>query len=507
MRQAKKQKRKRKRLDLSPEARSRNPFNVWIGVFSSRIGCFLSGVLTASGRDLRSGFKDMLLMQYQNALLSTRMILSSILYQDKIVGHEIKKQFLVDVVFPYYFELIYRFDNLFSDELFSRLSALKQQAEITPDSRRLLKELFRSLYVIQPHALSLRSGMERALDIERDLRKLSPDMVRDNLRRLNENIDFIFGRFYPRLFSLMEYFYRQEDRGRRTPLREFIGLRDEDAIGFYTNRWKEELAVESRKEAEERKKAESRKIPKRPEKRDEPDENDPIRRGLRIIEENVLFHEILAGYFEKKDTRAYFPVKDKVFLTYALTDFFDKEFSFLFTSNKATITVTFSDGKRVDMKAELTDIYYRISTLFEKSNEYLKIIKELRKLDEDAYMTIQERSARSNQFSLQRSQLSRTMRKEAKDIFDEFSKKFLALLSDSRRDRKILQNPDSKMEFNKKIDGDRYAHGKTVIEAFQDGYSYASAMTFLLADGDLSGFSLMLEKPVYLTPRLESDGF
>lgn len=499
---------RKKGLDLSPESQKTNPINQWIGEFSSRLGCILSGILSVNALDLNGNFKDLILMQYQNALLTTRMILASILYQDKFVGNEIKKRFLVDVIYPYYFELIFRFDNLFDDELFSRLSALRQQKEMGTETKMLLIRMFKGIFIIQPHYLSLKNGIEKALQIEMEIRKLDPSSMTDNLKKLNSNIDFVFLKFYPRLYSLVDYLFKTDPSARRRSFKEFVGLEDEDYIGFYTGQWKEELANMARQEAEAKRKQESSKgkakaQPAIPEKKaDTSQDSDPIKMGLRLIEEHVKFREILYNYFEKKDTRAYFPLKDKVYLTYALADFFDKEFSYLYTSNKVAYGISYTDGKKVDLKTELSDLSYRLNSIYEKSNEYLKIIKELRKLDDDAYMTIQERSARSNQFSLQRSQISRILRKEAKDLFEEFSKRFLTLISDQHMERKIIQNGESVIEFNKKIDGDRYLEGKKVADAVLDAYSFASALNFLLADGDLSGFSLMVEKPVYLGSQL-----
>lgn len=492
-------------IDLSPGSRKSNPINQWIEVFSSRWGCVLSGILTMNAQDLKGHFKDMILMQYQNVLLTTRMILASILYQDKFVGNEIKKRFLVDVIYPYYYELIYRFDNLFDDDLFSHLATLRQQKEISPDAKGLLIRVFKGLFVIQPHYQSLKSGVEKALNIEAEIRKLDPSLTADNLKKLNANIDFVFTRFYTRLYALVEYFHKTDLVAKKKPFKDYLKLQDEDYIGYYTNKWKEELVVQARQEAESKRKVDAEmkscNAAMSP-KSAIPDDSDPIRRGLRIIEGYVGFKELLHCYYEKKDTRAFFPLNDKVFLTYTLVDFFDKEFSYLYTSNKVSFGIVYSDGKKLDLKTELSDLNYRLSGIYEKSNEYLKLIKEIRKLDDDAYMTIQERSARSNQLSLQRSQISRTMRKDVKDFFEEFSKKFLVLVSDYRGEKKIVQNGENLIVFDKKIDGDRYIDGKRVSDAIQDAYCYASALNFLLVDGDLSGFSLMLEKPVYLSAQL-----
>jgi hypothetical protein len=45
-------------------------------------------------------------------------------------------------------------------------------------------------------------------------------------------------------------------------------------------------------------------------------------------------------------------MNDKVFLTYVLIDFFDREYSFLITSNKVGFNVNFNYGNRIDIKKD-----------------------------------------------------------------------------------------------------------------------------------------------------------
>ena len=169
------------------------------------------------------------------------------------------------------------------------------------------------------------------------------------------------------------------------------------------------------------------------------------------------------------------------------------------------LNIAFLDGKRSDMKRELLDSYYKLSHILENVNEYLKIIKEIKKMENDALVSLQERSSRSNQYSLQRSQLSRSMRKEAREFFEEFSKKILFILSDYQRGGKIIVNASQVLEFDKKIDGERYADGKKTIEVIEDAYNFSSTAHFLLSEGDLSPLGLMLEKRSYL--QLDLDQF
>lgn len=496
---------KRLNIDLSPEAKKDNPINQWIERFSSKLGCVLQGQIQWNG-DLKIKFIDLILNDYQNALLNSRMVLASLLYQDRMVASEIKKRFLMDTVFPYYFELIFRFDNLLEEELFTDLNALRQGRLGEREIHVMMKRLFKPLFILQPYYYSLKTGLEKAVGIERELRKMDLVLASSNTKKLVAQADFIFGRFYSRIFHLVDYFYKCDTLGKPISFTDYLGVSDEDGVGFLTITWKEELLSSIRKESD----ASAQSSPVSGfSKQDMPAESgqegasedsgpDPVKRGIQMISRHIDFNKILEFYCEKKDPRSLFSIKDKVFLSYTLVDFFDKELAFVCNSAKVGYNAVFMDGKRIDMKRELSDLYYRITPIFERVNEYLKIIREVRKLENDVYVSIQERTARSNQYSLQRSQVSKAMRKEAREFFENFSKDLSPILTEASGEKKILQNPEALVEFDQKLNGDRLEQGKKVIDAIRDAYDFTSAAAFLLMDGDLGGFSILLERPIYL---------
>jgi len=480
-----------------------NPFNKWIERFSAKLGCILSGVLTLKGAHFRNSFRDLILNQYQNILLSSRMILASVLYQDKLIANEIKKRFFLDTVFQYNFELIFRFDNLYNSEIFEKLSVLRHSLQMVQEIKPTLLHIFKDIMILHPYTAYLKTAIEKALIMEKDLRRMEAPITYSNMHKLFSNVDFIFNRLYPRLFNLVDWYYKNDTIDRLIPFKDYLSFKEEDTIGYYTGKWKEELAAAAKKEEAEKAKM-ALKDRESTDKQGQPegivllDDNDPIKKGLQIIDKSVKFQDILNEYAEKRDVRALFSINDRVFITYALIEFFDKEFSFIFNSNKVDFNVGFIEGKRVDLKREMSDIYYRLNTIFEQVNEYLKVIKDIKKLESDAYLSVQERSSRSNQYSIQRTQISRLIRREAKEFFELFAEKFLYILTDNSSARKIVRNPDQLLEFDKKLNGERYCDGKKVLDVVEDAYCFSSAAHFLLSDGDLSAYGLLIEKPVYI---------
>lgn len=497
-------------MDLSQKNKKNNPVNKWIEYLSAKLGCVFSGIISFRGDDFKQAFKDLILTNFQNMLLNSRMILASILYQDNYVATEIKKRFFMDTNFPFYFELIYRFDKIYDDELFKQLSLMRQSSQPVKYYQKHLTGIFKSVFILQPYYFSLKTGIETALLTEKEIRKLDSNITYQNLRKMNGYIDFIFIKIYPKLFALIDYYYKLDSKVKNISFNDYLDFQEEDYIGYYNEKWKEDLAEEVKKNQVQTLKQASSITELKDEIKNTNetavmDDKNPIKKGFSIIENTVKFNDILNFYKENKDIRSLFSIKDKVFLSSCLIDFFDKEFSFIFSSNKVEFNVVFLEGKRIDIKRDLMDTHYKVSGILERVNEYIKVIREIRKLDNDAYINIHERSARSNQYSLQRSQISRSMRKEAREFTEEFSSKFLTILTDYKNDKKIIQNPETILEFDKKTDGNRYLNGKRVIDAIDDAFCFSSALNFLLLDGDLGGFSLLIDKIVYLNIKLEDD--
>jgi hypothetical protein len=417
------------------------------------------------------------------------------------------KSSFVNSVFPYNYELIYRFDNLYSSELFDQIGVLRNSKHLVRRIKGILIQIFKSLLIIQPYHAYLKTAIENALIAEKNIRGLDPSITFDNVKKLNSNVDFVFLKVYPKLFTLVDWYYKNDTSERSENFKYYLKFKEEDIIGYYTNKWKSELAglLKKEKKGEEEVQingggGEDYSITAIDTLR-----SDPIKKGLHIMEDNIKLRDILKSFSEQHDIRSLFQIRDRVFITLCLTNFFDKEFSFLFNSNKILLNIALLDGKRIDMKRELLDCYYKLNNILEITNEYLKIIREIKKMENDALVSLQERSSRSNQYSVQRSQISRSIRKEARKFFDEFAEKILFILSDYQHGGRIIVNPSVLLEFDKKIDGQRYADGKKTVDVIEDAYNFSSAAHFLLSEGDLSPVGLMLEKRTYL--RLDIDQY
>lgn len=479
-----------------------NPVSRWIERFSAKLSCVFGGIFTFSGQKFKTRFINLMLNDYQTALLESRMVLASVLHQNQMVQQEIRKKINLDTKNPYIYEIMQRFENLYSEEAFNRLESLRDDPFRVEELKSFLIEIFKPIYLLKNYVGALKSGVEKALLYEKELRKLNASITFANYRKVTAAADVVFQRVYTNLFSLVDYYHKMDSKFKMIPFKKYIKIEDSDLIGYLSNKWKEERELEATKDniRDSLKSDGTQTIASVEQENKEKTLSDDIfQDALDFLKKYVKFKVVLQKHREeKKDLRALFSINDKMFLMYTILDFFDKEYSFLFTSTKVKYNMTFNAGVRIDIKKDLTNLYYKISSVFDRVNEYLKIIKEIVKLNNDGYITMKEKASLSNQYSVERSRISRAARKEARELFEKIAKNLFFVIDDYNNHKNILQNHDEKLEFNKKIDGERLVDGKTVIEAVHEAYGLSYLIHSLLIDGDIGGYSVVLEKPIYL---------
>ncbi|URA10558.1 hypothetical protein [Thermospira aquatica] len=492
-----------KKISRAKKTEESNPVSQWIELTAARITCVLLGLIRWNGRQLKESFVNFLLYDFQNTLLQIKMILASLLYQDKAITAEIRQMMLADSAFPFGYELIYRLDKLYEEEYFKFLSEHKMDPESLFENLEVLKAIYRNLFVIQNYQTSLKLAVEKALLKEGEIRRLNSRITEQNIKSLFMAIDMIYEKVADRFYTLMEYAYRLERQKKKITFRDFLGMKPEDVLGYYTDQWKEEMQKAMQEAAKkqvseqgssgflfaEEENAVAKNVLE--------SLNEYIQKGISFINERIHWREKLMEYESNRNPKAVYTVNDKIFLVEHLLELYESEFSFLFTSTRVQFNYLLVDGKRLDMKKELVDLYYKTMPLRDRFNEYLRILKEIRSVEKEAFLSVVEKSSRLNQLSIQRSQVSRQIRRDLRDIFEQYSGKWLFILSRTENESPVIQNMSEVLKFDRKLEGERWSNGRTIREAVEMAYSLADTIHFLLL-GELGGNSLLIEKSLYL---------
>jgi len=490
-----------------------NPTQDFFSRLAARIVCILYGVFSFSGGRFSRGFLDLTLFDLKNSLIECQQILVSILHQDKAFSREIRK-LLEETGYPFYYELIYRFFMIYEEELFNSISELRKGEDSIDRGKFIFIKLFKKILSLSRYHPSLYNAFEKALALEKNIRNLGGNVVDYNLRKLYRCYHFLFYKYYPKILNLVDFYYKDEIyMGRRISYSEFLGISEVDSLGYYTHLWKEE--DEKEKQKKERQAKEASKILEKEKTEEEhvlkPEEIEELKslpqavsEGIRIIKEKVNFREILQYYNEMRDPKTLLPIHDKAFLAGILLEFFDKQFSFLFISSSVQFNIYFDRGQRRDLKGALKDLYFHIDEVYKRLYEYVRIVTDIKKIKEDTFMHSKEQFTRLQQLDLQRNMVSRAIRNQTQGIIEDFEKNLQIIIGDYEKDKRYIQNPDEIISFDTRFAGKKFFRRESVIEIIRKAFYFASALNYLLREGELSGAFVVLKEPVYLKGLLPS---
>lgn len=467
----------------------------------SKLNCYSQGITALFKNAFTDSFYALTLTDLRNTLLTCKKILASLLYQDKSITAKVKGSMSATTPETYY-ELIYRFENIFDDALFKMIADTRSLTKPVQGGLPAFMKLFKKLVVLKPYAAALQEALNAALAAEAVIRGIGSEIAESNIRFLRNHLDFIFRRYYPKILSLMDYYFKwRRYEGSNESWVMFIQPDPSEQIGYLTRIWKEEEAKEliRRREEEER------------EKRDEEAKNPwdklgenaaiSLKNGLKMIVENIDFGLILDELRAKNDPWGLCEVNDRGFLIYILIDIFDRDFSFLFASAQVHYDIFIDkNGVKNDVRAQLRDAYYQLEGIYQRSRNYIKAVQQMQAILEKH--PEQEKAVNLNpelkHLVTYREDALRLMLVEARKYFEQFIEIFHYFMKDDFIFKQMIRNGEDMLNWENKVARLIEKSNVSIREVLQTAYAYLSVFQFLLVDGDLNTYTPLIKKPKYL---------
>jgi hypothetical protein len=484
-----------------------------MSLLSAKLACIFARIFNLWGNHFSKKFIEETVIYFKASLKNAHQILTSVLYQNKAVADLIKDA-LNTKDHSYYYELIYRFDNLLKDETLEEIESAQNTLNPIKEAKNGFIALFKEMYILAPYHHVLENAAGVVLKMEEKISKLNPGMVNNNIRVVTNSIEYVFSRYFPRIEMLIDYYHKEQKvaLGKKSSIKEFLGSDESNHIGHYTNLWREQAEQEKKKqEREARQAAEQENQPydtayENALENIEQTENiaEETRKGLKLIYYNLDFPKTLNFFIESKDARSLFQINDKIFIIYTLIDFFEREFSFLFATNIVEYNIYFDRLKRkIDSKDTLKRIHYKFNDIYRRIKEYLKLLVEWKKLI-DRGESIEKGSRELDYVRHQRDTIFKSANYETRKIVDDLNKMFLFIVNDCNKGKQVIANPEEILDLGHKSGANKICHKKTVVQAFTGAYEFLSAFLFLLTSADLIPNELMLKKNQFLKlPRNE----
>lgn len=419
--------------------------------------------------------------QYKPSLIEIQMIFLSLYKKDPKTGNRIIRS--LDKISPIYYELCESAGELYQqyqiDQILDAYHNFPDIPQPLSELRDLTNELFRMLFILKSYENSVLNSFEKAIDMSISYNEGKKDK---NIRKKDlKNALFItFDKLYPRLHTLFCYYhgilFSETDKA------------IEDLLSIYQTEKPGNRVRRDDKKSTQVDQLEEPGIDV-DESTDKKNENDSVKQGLKLMYKLDIIS--LRTLYDKKEEFELLSNSDKVLLTYLLFMEFEKEYSFILTTNKIKYNIDFSTNIKIDYRIKMQDIFNQLKKshdafriYYDSFLEYNKIFNQ-KPVNNSQYIAY---SKRLDEIEKKKKQIGSMSRMVIKSFMDTLASELAVLIDDMNGRMKFVSNPQDTLEFVYEIEGDKKLKNKKIYEAFETIYNFAVALSFRLsADGDLSG--------------------
>jgi hypothetical protein len=421
---------------------------------------------------------------YKPAMIELQILFLEIFRKDPSVGRIIASK--LDEIKPLYYELVEMVGNLFdkivADQIIEQYVNFSEVPKKTLELKQQILLMYKKMHILNPFENIIQTAFERAIDLYLKEEKKAGDSNFSMKRRMRNAIFIIFNKFYPRL-HLLFCLYQGRTRHLFDPdIEAVLGVTEAEKPGNrQLAKYFDDMAAS----------LDSIEIQETPVETEEVDEDRMkfIRMGLDAM--SKLDIAAMRAEYDRQHLFENVSNADKVFRAYLLFNEFDREYSFILTTNKIKFRTDFVARTKVDFRARLVELYDKMR----KSTDSLKAYAEEMVFYEKSRREKPANSSQYIEFTKRMEAIEKkknTIGKNALAVIREYmleiSQELKVLLEDMNSHQLYIENPQDMLTFDPLIEGEKKINGKKIYEALTIVYCYALAFAHRLSqDGDLSG--------------------
>lgn len=469
---------------IKPDHTGVNTMALFFSRLKLRFKLRFLGVTGFSGYFFRDKFFRKFNNTYKPALMDIQILYLDIFRRSPSVGRNITAK--LDNIKPVYYELIEMVGNLFDkiivDQILDQYMNFPQVPKKTQELKEQLMLLYKKLHVIYPFENTIIDAFEQAINLYRKIEENPSDSHYGMTRRVRNSIFIIFHKLFPRmhlLFCLYQWWpYHDYD----PEIDVILGVTESEKPGnrqlakYFDDMAAPQVAEE---QAEEQKKEQ------------ESDEASVkgVKYGLSLMASLDLAK--LRQEYDKSRIFENVSDADKVFITYLLFNEFDREYSFILTTNKIKYRMDFASRNKIDFRSKLNSLYDKMKSSTDSLKEYadeLAIYEKSRREKPSSSSQYIEFSKRMESLVNKKNLSGKKALTMVRDYMLEVTGELQILLDDMNSHQIYIENPQEELIFDSLIEGEKKINGKKIYEALYIVYCYALAFAYRLSqNGDLSG--------------------
>ncbi len=450
-----------------------------------RIKLKTSGVAVFNGHYFNNKFFKKFNGTYKPALMGLQIIYLEIFRKNPSLGRDVTSK--LDAIKPIFYELIEMtgnlFDKIMTDQIVEQFVNFPEVPKKTSELRGQILLLYKKLHVLGRYEHSIQSAFDTAVDIFQKTGEKPSESFSAMRRSLRGNVSAVFQKLYPRLhllFCLYQWMYIPEyDQS----IDAILGVSEEDRPGH------RQLARYFDEEASLGTVQEKTGTEEGGGEADNGAGDKAARKGLELM--STIDFSRLKKECDKARIFENVGDGDKVFLTFLLFNEFDREYSFILTTNKIKFRTDFIARTKIDFRTRLNDLYDRMKKSSDGLREYseeLENYEKARREKPSRNSQYIEFTKRIETFHKKKTAAGRNALAMVRQYMVEVAQELRLLLEDMDDNQFYIENPQEELVFDTLIEGEKKLNGKKIFEAIYLVYCYALAFAYRLGqDGDLSG--------------------
>ncbi len=213
------------------------------------------------------------------------------------------------------------------------------------------------------------------------------------------------------------------------------------------------------------------------------------KRGLTIMSKIDISK--LKNEFINKENLKKIADTDKVLLTFLFFNEFEKEYSFILTTNKIKFNTTYNEKGKIDFHKTLSALYDQTRPCKESFEEYFHSIETYEKARSERPISNAQYIQYAKNLSIlekEKIKKGRITRHIIKTFLENVAKNLDLLVKDMDTKNNFISNPQDVLDFDLKIEGEKKLNGKKIHQAISYVFDYISAYSYRLStEGDLTG--------------------
>jgi hypothetical protein len=424
---------------------------------------------------------------YKSSLISMQITFFNLFKQNLRTGHKITDS--LDKMHPIYFELIELLSNVFdrtiSNQIFEHFYNFQDVPQETREIQGPLTEIFIKLHPLYQYKELIQTGLERALTLQTRIEKKKFAFFSANKKKIKNDIFIIFNKLYPRLYWLMcwyegRIFYSDIDIKDTIaiPVENIPGRRKTSTPNYLEYSFSENIfSKDNEKQYNGADISQEDSIP------------DAVKKGLALMQK--IDQDKAPEIISKSSIFKIINRQDKVYLTSLLLDEFDREYSFILTTNKIKYNTTFKSSENLDNKNKFANLYNEIGKCKTRLKDYAEILIAFEKLKNEKPISSTQFIEYSNRLTAlekEKNQSGIEARAYIRTFMEKLCKELKILIDDMDKSGNIVVNPQDIIIFESAIEGDKKLNTRNVNEAITCTYNFSYAFIYRLSPGgDLSG--------------------